>query len=276
MPERHTDEPCTEDKKRGARPEFLQLIVCLLVLGIVLVFRAFSPDGTRAFLREHVSKGWEYTEVLAGVGQSLRAFFTDVPRPEDIAAVSLPSGSPAPSANRSASPTPATDGQIPKILPEEEYDPVNEPPPASPADGSPFDGIGGFGEPVVWLLEDLLPVDPELDVDDTLPIPFGFEKPERADYTVYELPFDTAMPAEGRFTSGFGYRVHPILGRWMFHYGVDIANFSGTAITAFADGRVADAGENDSYGKYLIVEHAGGFATVYAHCSKILVKIASC
>jgi murein DD-endopeptidase MepM/ murein hydrolase activator NlpD len=92
------------------------------------------------------------------------------------------------------------------------------------------------------------------------------------DYTVYELPFETALPAAGRLSSSFGYRIHPIYGDWRFHYGVDIANSAGTPIVAFADGTVTAAGTSNGYGNYVILEHDGGFFTLYAHCRTVNVK----
>ena len=59
-------------------------------------------------------------------------------------------------------------------------------------------------------------------------------------------------------------------GEERFHYGIDIAADTGTAIGCFADGTVTAVGDSSSYGKYLIVEHAGGFSTLYAHCSRII------
>ena len=46
----------------------------------------------------------------------------------------------------------------------------------------------------------------------------------------------------------------------------------GTVIAAFADGTVREVGQSD-YGNYLIVDHAGGFSTLYAHCSSISAAV---
>ena len=84
------------------------------------------------------------------------------------------------------------------------------------------------------------------------------------------LGFDYCTPVMGTLSSGFGYREHPVEGEERFHYGIDIAAAAGTAIGCFADGTVTAVGDSSSYGKYLIVEHAGGFSTLYAHCSRII------
>ena len=43
-------------------------------------------------------------------------------------------------------------------------------------------------------------------------------------------------------------------------------------IGAFADGTVREIGQSD-YGNYLIVDHDGGFSTLYAHCSSISAQV---
>lgn len=86
------------------------------------------------------------------------------------------------------------------------------------------------------------------------------------------LGFDYCTPVMGTLTSPFGYREHPIEGEDAFHYGLDLAANTGTAIACFADGTVGAVGESSSYGKYCIVEHEGGFSTLYAHCDSILAS----
>ena len=83
------------------------------------------------------------------------------------------------------------------------------------------------------------------------------------------LDFDYCTPVCGTVSSSFGYREHPVEGEERFHYGVDLAADTGTAVSCFADGTVTAVGESSSYGKYCIVTHSGGYATLYAHCSRI-------
>ena len=85
------------------------------------------------------------------------------------------------------------------------------------------------------------------------------------------VPFEYSSPIPGKNSSGFGYRVHPILNTVKFHYGTDIAANSGDDIYAFADGTVRVAEESDSYGLYIIIDHADGYSTLYAHCSRLYV-----
>jgi len=77
------------------------------------------------------------------------------------------------------------------------------------------------------------------------------------------------MPVQGRITSGFGERFHPILGYERFHAGVDLGAAAGTPIVAAADGRVASAGWAGGYGRAVAILHAGGLETKYGHMSRI-------
>lgn len=94
-------------------------------------------------------------------------------------------------------------------------------------------------------------------------------------YTMDQLSLgglETVTPVIGRLNSGYGYRDHPINGRWLFHGGVDIAGNLGDPIAAFAAGTVEYVGQNDSYGLYLQLDHGNGVKSFYAHCSRILVS----
>ena len=83
---------------------------------------------------------------------------------------------------------------------------------------------------------------------------------------------ETTTPVLGKLTSPYGYRDHPVNGKYLFHAGVDIKGATGTPIQCFADGTVEFVGENDSYGLYLQVDHGNGVKSFYAHCSSICVK----
>lgn len=79
-------------------------------------------------------------------------------------------------------------------------------------------------------------------------------------------------PVEGRLTSGFGMRVHPIFGVRKMHTGIDIAAPTGAPIRAADAGVVVEAGYIRGYGYTVIIDHGGGVATLYAHCSVLLVE----
>ncbi|MCX7614763.1 MAG: M23 family metallopeptidase [Clostridiales bacterium] len=97
--------------------------------------------------------------------------------------------------------------------------------------------------------------------------------PSNVDGKKYKLPFSCSAPLNGVITSPFGERTDPLNSEDTFHHGVDIGVPAGTVIKCFAQGKVIDVGSNSIYGKYVRVQHSGGFTSFYAHCSKIYVKI---
>ncbi len=96
--------------------------------------------------------------------------------------------------------------------------------------------------------------------------------PANVSYDAPVLPFEYSNPCACAVTSGFGYREHPLDGGVKFHYGTDLGAIDGTSVTAFADGKVISVQELDGYGLTVLIEHTGGFSTLYAHCGQILVE----
>jgi murein DD-endopeptidase MepM/ murein hydrolase activator NlpD len=92
---------------------------------------------------------------------------------------------------------------------------------------------------------------------------FFNEKGESVRKALLKTPIDGA-----RLTSGFGNRMHPILGYSAFHKGVDFGAPTGTPIQAAGDGVVEQKGWNGSYGNYVRIRHSGEYATAYAHMSR--------
>lgn len=86
------------------------------------------------------------------------------------------------------------------------------------------------------------------------------------------LGFSYASPLSGTMTSPFGWREDPTTGEEAFHYGLDLAGAEGDAISCFADGTVGVVGESTILGRYLTVDHANGFSSLYAHCSAVAVS----
>lgn len=78
-----------------------------------------------------------------------------------------------------------------------------------------------------------------------------------------------------RISSFYGNRTYYYRGRKIsdFHRGIDIPSGTGTDILAAQSGKVIVATWHSSYGNYCIVDHGGGISTLYAHCSKLLVKV---
>ena len=80
---------------------------------------------------------------------------------------------------------------------------------------------------------------------------------------------------EGRITSRFGWRIHPLTNRNKMHEGIDIPKLPGTAVLATADGTVEIAKKqytlHKDYGREVVIDHGFGFKTRYAHLSKVNV-----
>jgi murein DD-endopeptidase MepM/ murein hydrolase activator NlpD len=68
-----------------------------------------------------------------------------------------------------------------------------------------------------------------------------------------------------RISSGFGMRLHPILGIWRQHAGTDYAAAQGTPVRAVGDGVVIFAGRKGGYGNMIDLRHPNGFVTRYGH-----------
>ena len=76
----------------------------------------------------------------------------------------------------------------------------------------------------------------------------------------------------GPIVSGYGLRVHPILGYARMHTGLDIDGDSGDEIVAAAGGTVIYWGYRGGYGNTVIIDHGGGMATLYAHQSQLVAQ----
>lgn len=75
-----------------------------------------------------------------------------------------------------------------------------------------------------------------------------------------------------RFSSPFGYRIHPVYKDWRKHNGVDLGAPKGTPIIASRGGKITIATWNNSAGYYVKIDHGDGFASVYMHMTHYIVK----
>ena len=74
-------------------------------------------------------------------------------------------------------------------------------------------------------------------------------------------------------TSEFGWCEDPITGNRSYHSGLDVGIAEGTAIYAAADGTVISSKKlTTGYGQHIVINHGGKIATLYAHCSELLVS----
>jgi murein DD-endopeptidase MepM/ murein hydrolase activator NlpD len=76
-----------------------------------------------------------------------------------------------------------------------------------------------------------------------------------------------------RISSAFGWRKSPVTGLRSFHGGVDFPASTGTEVVASRDGKVVDVGTDSWYGKYVIIDHSGGYRTFYAHLDATVVEL---
>ena len=73
-------------------------------------------------------------------------------------------------------------------------------------------------------------------------------------------------------SSHFGKRRDPINKRWAMHYGLDLTGFKKANVYATSPGKVVKSGHKGKYGKFIEIDHGGGFKTRYGHLYKTLVK----
>ena len=80
-------------------------------------------------------------------------------------------------------------------------------------------------------------------------------------------------PAEGEILSFFGRQKHPTFNTYVQRKGIEIRTDEGSAIRSVMSGVVVFADWLKGYGQVLILDHANGFFSLYAHASKLLVKV---
>jgi murein DD-endopeptidase MepM/ murein hydrolase activator NlpD len=136
-----------------------------------------------------------------------------------------------------------------------------------PADAKPRSGIGG----------PFIPVKPGTDAA-------GFERQlqrinvaraqvDRLTKTLAVVPYRKPVIGEVEFSSGFGIRTDPFLGRPAMHSGLDFRASTGDPVRATAVGKVITAGWQGGYGRLIEIDHGNTLSTRYGHLSEIHVKV---
>jgi murein DD-endopeptidase MepM/ murein hydrolase activator NlpD len=87
------------------------------------------------------------------------------------------------------------------------------------------------------------------------------------------VPYRKPVIGEVEFTSGFGVRSDPFLGRPAMHTGLDFRASTGDPVRVTANGKVVNAGWAGGYGRMVEVDHGNGLSTRYGHLSEINVKV---
>ena len=96
---------------------------------------------------------------------------------------------------------------------------------------------------------------------------------ERLNRTLSLVPYRKPVVGEVEFTSGFGVRSDPFLGRPAMHTGLDFRAQTGDPVRATASGKVVSSGWSGGYGRMVEIDHGNGLSTRYGHLSEIDVKI---
>jgi murein DD-endopeptidase MepM/ murein hydrolase activator NlpD len=96
---------------------------------------------------------------------------------------------------------------------------------------------------------------------------------ERLNRTLTLVPYRKPVIGEVEFTSGFGVRSDPFLGRPAMHTGLDFRASTGDPVRATANGKVASSGWAGGYGRMVEIDHGNGLSTRYGHLSEISVKV---
>ena len=112
----------------------------------------------------------------------------------------------------------------------------------------------------------------ECGVDDSVKGYLSKEETDSFNTTAVSNVNSLIWPVNGKVTSEYGYRIHPITGKNAMHGGIDIGADKGTPINSVFDGKISKKGYSNSYGYYVIISHSDSFETLYAHCSKLLAN----
>jgi murein DD-endopeptidase MepM/ murein hydrolase activator NlpD len=96
---------------------------------------------------------------------------------------------------------------------------------------------------------------------------------DRLNRTLALVPYRKPVIGEVEFTSGFGVRSDPFLGRPAMHTGLDFRASTGDPVRVTANGKVISAGWSGGYGRMVEVDHGNGLSTRYGHLSEINVRV---
>jgi len=109
----------------------------------------------------------------------------------------------------------------------------------------------------------------------TLPTPAYEASPLRAaeEYSINQTQFQWPVETFTRITGAFGSLTNPVTGEEEQHNGIDIPAPEGTPILAAKDGYVIHVYAHGRYGNMIVMSHANGYSTMYAHASATHVEI---
>lgn len=254
---RSTDEK--KGKKRNGRGDYLvrviavQLAVCAVLLAGALLLVKTNPNAQKALREAYdsmLSQDWSAQEAAAAFKQIGSFIFA----PADTWPEADAGGETgAAQANATA------EGNEPAGEPEPtqsgtQAEGTAEPSSASTGEASTKEAPGGMG-------------------GSDEPIFEGVKEPvSGASFAPCIVSVPVIRPVEGRVTSSYGYRIHPITKKLGFHRGMDIAAETGVRIAAAYYGTVREVDYSEGNGNFITIDHENGLETTYCHCSEILAE----
>ncbi len=87
---------------------------------------------------------------------------------------------------------------------------------------------------------------------------------------LFRLPLDRSV-----LSSAYGMRIDPFTGGHTFHHGIDLAAPEGTPVYAARSGTVSSSGFDPVLGNFLIIDHDGGYKTIYGHLKTMNIQLKS-
>jgi len=82
-----------------------------------------------------------------------------------------------------------------------------------------------------------------------------------------------SFPVRGNVTSSFGRHKHPEFNSFTVSNGLSFGSAQGAEIHAVFDGQVIYADYFKGYGNMVIIDHGGGYFSLYGHTSRIQRKV---
>ncbi len=82
-----------------------------------------------------------------------------------------------------------------------------------------------------------------------------------------------SYPVRGEVIESYGKHKHPEFNSFTFSKGVSIAAASGTEIKSIYDGTVIFSDYFKGFGNMMVVDHGGGYFSLYAHASRLSKKV---
>jgi len=82
-----------------------------------------------------------------------------------------------------------------------------------------------------------------------------------------------SLPVRGEIVENFGKHKHPDFNSYTFSKGLSISAGAGSDIKSIYDGSVIFADYFKGYGNMIIIDHGGGYFSLYAHAARILKKV---